>query len=77
MIFLCQSIKIKPTNITIPEHDTAINQIYGYQYWVHEINYQINALMDQRQPGDREFNPRRIHDNLSVPLWVYMCFPVP
>ena len=23
-----------------------------------------------------EFNPRRVHDNLSVPLWVYMRFPV-
>ena len=21
--------------------------------------------------------PRRGHDNLSIPLWVYMCFPVP
>ena len=24
-----------------------------------------------------EFDPRRVHDNLSVPLWVYMRFPVP
>ena len=24
----------------------------------------------------REFNLRRVHDNLSVPLWVYMRFPV-
>ena len=29
------------------------------------------------QSGGREFNPRRVHDNLSVPLWVYMRFPVP
>ena len=27
--------------------------------------------------GRQEFNPRRVHDNLSVPLWVYMRFPVP
>ena len=27
--------------------------------------------------GGREFDPRRVHDNVSVPLWVYMRFPVP
>ena len=25
----------------------------------------------------REFDPRQVHDNLSVPLWVYMHFPLP
>ena len=29
------------------------------------------------QSGGREFDPRLVHDNLSVPLWVYMRFPVP
>ena len=27
--------------------------------------------------GGRVFDPCRVHDNLSVPLWVYMHFPVP
>ena len=29
------------------------------------------------QSGGREFNPRRVQDDFSVPLWVYMRFPVP
>ena len=29
------------------------------------------------QSGGFEFNLHRIHDNSSVPLWVYMSFPVP
>ena len=29
------------------------------------------------QSRGREFDPRLVHDNLSVPLWVYMRFPVP
>ena len=29
------------------------------------------------QSGGREFDPRWVQDNLSVPLWVYMRFPVP
>ena len=29
------------------------------------------------QSGGREFDPRRVYDNLSVLLWVYMRFPVP
>ena len=29
------------------------------------------------QSGCREFDPRRVQDNLSVPLWVNMRFPVP
>ena len=37
-------------------------------------NWQLAELP---QCGGREFDPRRVHDNLSVPLWVYMRFPVP
>ena len=34
-------------------------------------------LAESPQSGGREFDPRLVHDNLSVPLWVYMRFPVP
>ena len=34
-------------------------------------------LAELPQSGGRDFDPRRVHDNLSVPLWVYMRFPVP
>ena len=37
-------------------------------------NWQLAELP---QSGGREFDPRRVHDNSSVPLWVYMRFPVP
>ena len=37
-------------------------------------NWQLAVLP---QCGGSEFNPRWIHDNLSVPLQVCMCFPVP
>ena len=37
-------------------------------------NWQLAGLP---QSGGREFNPHRVHDNLSVPLWVYMRFRVP
>ena len=37
-------------------------------------NWQLAELP---QSGGREFDPRQVHDNLSVPLWVYMRFPVP
>ena len=37
-------------------------------------NWQLAELP---QSGGREFDPRRVHDNLSVPLWVYMRFSVP
>ena len=36
-------------------------------------NWQLEVLP---QPGGREFNPRWVHDNVSVPLWVYMRFLV-
>ena len=35
------------------------------------------AVAELPQSGGREFDPRLVHDNLSVPLWVYMRFPVP
>ena len=37
-------------------------------------NWQLAVLP---QTGGREFDPLRVHDNLSIPLWVYMRFPVP
>ena len=37
-------------------------------------NWQLAELP---QSGGREFDPRRVHDNSSVPLWVNMRFPVP
>ena len=37
-------------------------------------NWQLAELP---QSGGREFDPRLVHDNLSVPLWIYMRFPVP
>ena len=37
------------------------------------VNWQ---LADLPKSGGREFNPRRVHDVLWVPLWVYMLFPV-
>ena len=41
----------------------------------HEANVLDNWQLAEF--GVREFDPRRVHDNLSVPLWVYMRFPVP
>ena len=37
-------------------------------------NWQLAVLS---QSGGREFDPRQVHDYLSVPLWVYMSYPVP
>ena len=37
-------------------------------------NWQLAELP---QSVGSEFDPRRVHDNLSVPLWVNMLFPVP
>ena len=34
-------------------------------------------LAELPQSGGREFDPLRVQDNLSVPLWVNMRFPVP
>ena len=45
---------------------------------LHEANELDNRqLAVLRQSGRREFDPRRVHDNLSVHLWVDMRFPVP
>ena len=43
-------------------------------YVLDNCNWQLAELP---QSGGREFDPRRVHDNLSVPLWVSMRFPVP
>ena len=37
-------------------------------------NWQLAELP---QSGGRVFDPNRVHDNLSVTLWVYKRFPVP
>ena len=37
-------------------------------------NWQLAEML---QSGGREFDPRRVQDILSVPLWVNMRFPVP
>ena len=48
------------------------------QFQWHEVNVLDNwQLAVLSQYGGREFDPRRVHDNLSVPLWVYTCFHVP
>ena len=47
------------------------------QFQWHEVNVLDNwQLAELPQSGGREFDPRRVHDNSSVPLWVYMRFPV-
>ena len=60
--------------------------VYVYRYGIvfltqfewHEANVLDNwQLAELPQSGGREFDPRRVHDNLSVPLWVYMRFPMP
>ena len=62
---------------------------YMYIHWLvfltqfqwHEANvldnWQLAESGSWSQSGGREFDPRRVHDDLSVPLWVYMRFPVP
>ena len=37
-------------------------------------NWQLAELP---QSGGHEFDPRRVYDNLSVPFWVNVRFPVP
>ena len=107
-VSLCQSIKIKPTNMYIASA-RALFKINTHRCWnwhhVHSRqvvscpvqprarhwscvflarfqwreayvldNWQLAELP---QSGGHEFDPRLVHDNLSVPLWVYMRFPVP
>ena len=48
------------------------------QFQWREANMLDNwQLAELPQSGGREFDPRRVNDNLSVPLWVYMRFHVP
>ena len=42
--------------------------------WTTVQNWQLVVLP---RSGGREFNPRRVHDNLSFSLWVCMRFPLP
>ena len=56
----------------------VIGIVFLIQFQWHEANVLDNwQLAELPQPGGREFDPRRVHDNLSVPLWVYLGFPVP
>ena len=106
-VSLCQSIKIKPTNmyiasaraqfkinthrcwnwhLCIPDGLSVVQCSLGHVIGVAFLarfqwretyvldNWQLAELP---QSGGRELDPRRVHDNLSVPLWVYMRFPVP
>ena len=106
-VSLCQSIKIKPTNmyiasaraqfkinthrcwnwhLCIPDGLSVVQCSHGHVIGVAFLarlqwreayvldNWQLAELP---QSGGREFDPRRVYDNLSVPLWVYMHFPVP
>ena len=54
---LCQSIEINN------------NKHVCMHACMHECMWQLAVLP---QSGGREFNPRRVHDKLSLPLWVYM-----
>ena len=112
-VSLCQSIKIKPTNmyiasararfkinahrcwnshLCIPDglsvvqcslgHVIGIVWFFSFLFfkqfqWREAIVLDNWQLAELPQSGGREFDPRRVHDNLSVPLWVYMRFPVP
>ena len=106
-VSLCQSIKIKPTNmyiasaraqfkintnrcwnwhLCIPDGLSVVQCSHGHVIGVACLarfqwreayvldNWQLAELP---QSGGREFDAHRVHDNLSVPLWVYMRFPVP
>ena len=56
----------------------VIGIVFLIQFQWHEANVLDNwQLAELPQPEGREFDPRRVHDNLSVPLWVYLRFPVP
>ena len=52
--------------------------VFFTQFEWHEANVLDNwQLGELPQSGGREFDPRWVHDNISVPLWVYMPFPLP
>ena len=51
---------------------------FSTQFQWHESNVLDNwQLAELPQSEGLEFDPHRVHDNLSVPLWVYMRFSVP
>ena len=51
----------------------AIGVVFLTQLQWHEANVLDNwQLAELPQCGGREFDPRRVHNNLSVPLWVYI-----
>ena len=106
-VSLCQSIKIKPTNmyiastraqikikthrcwnwhLCIPDGLSVVQCSLGHvigivfftQFQWHEVDVLDNwQLVVLPQSGGCELDPRGVHDNLSVPLWVYMHFSVP
>ena len=107
-VSLCQSIKIKPTNMYIASARAQFKiNTHRCWNWHHVHSRQVVScpvqprarhwscvflarfqwreayvldnwqLAELPQSGGREFDPRLVHDNLSVPLWVYMRFPVP
>ena len=56
----------------------VIGIVFFTQFQWHEANVLDNwQLAVLCQSGGREFDPRRVHNDLSVPLWIYMRFPVP
>ena len=56
----------------------VIGIVFLTQFQLLDVNVLDNwQLVVLPQSGDREFNPRRVHDNSSVPLWGYIRFPVP
>ena len=106
-ISLCQSIKIKPTNIyvTSARAQFKINTLsclnwqlcipdglsvvqWSLRHFLWNVFWHNSSGMKRTclttgswwflpQPGGREFDLHRVHDNLSVPLWIYMRFPAP
>ena len=73
-------------NLCIPDGLSVVQCSLGHvigvafftQFQWHEANVLDNwQLAELPQFGGRVLDPRRVHDNLSVPLWVYMRFPVP
>ena len=55
----------------------VIGIVFFTQFQWHEAIVLDNwKLAELPQSGGRGFEPHRVHDNLSVPLWVYMRFPV-
>ena len=71
---LCQSIEIN-NNKYVCVYACVCVLLRNHWFQWHETNVLDNwQLAELPQLGGREFDPRRVHDNLSVPLWVYMRF---